>query len=178
MKHKKKISMTYLIPQEMIEKKIFLIRGHKVMLDRDLAGLYGVPTKVLNQATKRNRKQFPSDFMFRLTKNEKEEVVTNCDHLKVLKFSPQLPYAFTEHGALMLANVIKSSTAIKMSIAVIGIFLKLREIAITHKDLQRKIETMERKYDKQFRVVFDAIRKLLEPPEKPKRRIGFHSHND
>lgn len=129
-------------------------------------------------SSRENRKRFPEDFMFRLTKDEKEEVVTNCDHLKVLKFSPQLPYAFTEHGALMLANVIKSTNAIKMSIAIVRAFVKLREIAITHKDLKRKIEAMEKKYDRQFKVVFEAIRKLLEPLPTTKKRIGFHPSND
>lgn len=168
-----------LIPMERIESKIFLIRGQRVMLDRDLAALYGVATKALNQAAKRNKERFPEDFMFRLTKDEKNEVVTICDHLKVLKFSPQLPYVFTEHGTLMLANVLKSPTAIGASIAIVRAFIKLREIAITHVELRRKIEAMERKYDQQFRVVFEAIRKLLEPPAEKKRRIiGFQTHKD
>ena len=175
MKQKRKSTIMHSIPQERIEQKILRIREHKVMLDKDLAELYGVPTKALNQAAKRNKKRFPEDFMFRLTKTEKEEVVTNCDHLKALKFSPQLPYAFTEHGALMLANVIKSPMAIKMSIAVIRAFVKLRKITTTHKDLQRKIEAMERKYDQRFKVVFDVIKRLLESSEKPKRKIGFHA---
>ncbi|MBU4377349.1 MAG: ORF6N domain-containing protein [Candidatus Omnitrophica bacterium] len=165
-----------LVSQGFIEKKIYIIRGHKVMLDRDLAELYGVKTKVLNQAVKRNKKRFPKDFMFRLTEAEKEEVVTNCDHLEELKFSSQLPYAFTEHGALMLANVIRSSTAVKMSIVIVRAFIRLREIAVTHIGMKRKIEAMERKYDQQFRVVFEVIKKLLEPPsKKPVRRIGFHA---
>lgn len=113
--------------------------------------------------------------MFKLTKAEREEVVTNCDHLKVLKFSPQLPYAFTEHGALMLANVIKSPTAIEMSIAVVRAFIKLRKIAITHEDLKRKIEAMEKKYEHKFKAVSKIIRKWLEPPSTPKRQIGFHA---
>lgn len=163
-----------LITSERIENKILVIRGQKVMLDRDLAELYGVATKALNQAAKRNKKRFPEDFMFKLTKPEKEKVVTNCDHLKVLKFSPQLPYAFTEHGALMLANVIKSPTAIEMSIAIVRTFVKLREMAIGYVELKRKIEDMERKYDRQFKTVFEALRKLLEPLPQPKRQIGFH----
>ncbi len=179
MRQRKKGTIRHPIPHEGIEQKILFIRGHKVMLDRDLSELCGVSTKALNQAIKRNKNRFPENFMFKLTKTEKEEVVTTCDHLKVLKFSPQLPYAFTEHGALMLANVIKSSTAIKMSIAIIRTFVKLREIALTHEDLKRRIEAMEKKYDKQFKVVFDALRQLLTPPpEKLKRRIGFHSHHD
>ena len=148
------------------------------MLDRDLAKLYGVETKYLNRQVRRNIQRFPQEFMFRLSVEEKNELVTNWHRFKTMKHSSALPYAFTEYGALMLANVLKSSRAIKMSIAIIRTFIKLREIAITHKDLQKKIEVMERKYDKQFKVVFDALRKLLTPPEKPKRRIGFHPHND
>ena len=161
------------LPAERIENKILVIRGKKVMLDRDLATLYGVTTKVLNQAAKRNKRRFPSDFMFRLTKQEKNEVVTDCDHLKALKFSPQRPYAFTEHGALMLANVIKSPIAIEMSIAIVRIFVRLRKMLLTHKELQEKIEDIEKKYDQQFRFVFDAIKQLVTPPESPKKRIGF-----
>jgi hypothetical protein len=153
-----------LIPKEIIERKILLIRGHKVMLDRDLAELYGVSTKALNQAVKRNIKRFPDDFMFKLTKKEKDEVVTNCDRFKPLKHSTALPYAFTEHGAFMLANVIKSATAIEVSILVVRAFARLREIVITHKDLQRKVEDMEKKYDGQFRVVFKAIKQLMSAP--------------
>ena len=178
MKQKKRISVTHLIPQERIEGQIFVIRDRKVMLDRDLAKLYGVETKYLNRQVRRNIQRFPQEFMFRLSVEEKNELVTNWHRFKTMKHSSALPYAFTEYGALMLANVLKSSRAIKMSIAIIRTFIKLREIAITHKDLQKKIEVMERKYDKQFKVVFDALRKLLTPPEKPKRRIGFHPHND
>ncbi|MGD2279561.1 MAG: ORF6N domain-containing protein [Candidatus Omnitrophota bacterium] len=164
-----------LIPREMIERKILLIRGHKVMLDKDLAELYGASTKRLNEQVKRNKKRFPEDFMFQLTLDEKNELVANCDRFRPLKHSTALPYALTGHGALMLANVIKSAAAIEVSILVVRAFARLREIIRTHKDLQRKIEDMEKKYDGQFQVVFQAIKKLMEPPpEKPKRRIGFH----
>ncbi|MCQ9206572.1 MAG: ORF6N domain-containing protein [Omnitrophica bacterium] len=173
MKQKKRIPIIHLILQERIEEKIFLIRGHKIMLDRDLAKLYGVETKYLNRQVKRNIQRFPQEFMFHLSVEEKNELVTNWHRFKTMKHSSTLPYAFTEYGALMLANVLKSSRAIKMSIAIIRTFIKLREIAVTHKDLQQKIEAMERKYDKQFKVVFEAIGKLLTPPEKSKRRIGF-----
>jgi len=148
------------------------------MLDRDLAKLYGVETKYLNRQVRRNIQRFPQEFMFRLSVEERNELVTNWHQFKSMKHSSALPYAFTEYGALMLANVLKSSRAIKMSIAIIRTFIKLREIAITHKDLQQKIEAMEKKYDKQFRVVFEAIRKLLTPPERPKRRIGFRPDNN
>jgi hypothetical protein len=166
--------MQELLPIELIEKKILIIRGEKVMLDSDLAELYGVPTKVFNQAVKRNRERFPDDFIFQLTKEEKDEVVTNCDHLKRLKFSPNLPFAFTEHGAIMAATILNSPVAIKASIQVVRAFVKLREMLATHKDLAKKLEDMERKYDAQFKVVFDAIRELMKPPEPKKRQIGFH----
>lgn len=150
-----------------------MIRGHKVMLDADLADLYKIPTKALNQAVKRNRDRFPWDFMFQLTKAEKAEVVTDCDHLQRLKFSPTLPYAFTEHGAVMLANVLNSQVAIQVSIQIVRAFIRLREAVASHKDLARRLDQLEKKYDVQFRVVFDAIRKLMTPPEPKKRKIGF-----
>ena len=168
--------MTSIVLQEKIEKKIFLIRGKKVMLDKDLAILYEVPTKRLNEQVKRNSERFPEDFMFQLTKREKAEVVANCDHLKTLKFSPQLPYAFTEQGVAMLSSVLNSKRAVMVNIQIMRTFTKIRELLVTHKDLQRKIEDMESKYDEQFKIVFEAIRQLLEPPpvpEKPKGRIGF-----
>ena len=168
--------MTSIVLQERIEKKIFLIRGKKVMLDKDLAILYEVPTKRLNEQVKRNSERFPEDFMFQLTKREKAEVVANCDHLKTLKFSPQLPYAFTEQGVAMLSSVLNSKRAVMVNIQIMRTFTKIRELLVTHKDLQRKIEDMESKYDEQFKIVFEAIRQLLEPtpaPAKPKGRIGF-----
>jgi hypothetical protein len=155
-----------------IDGKILSIRGHRVMLDADLATLYGVQTKALNQAVKRNQERFPSDFMFQLTKQEKAEVVTNCDHLKRLKFSPTLPYAFSEHGALMLANVLNSDVAVCASVQVVRAFIRLREVLTTHKDLARRLDGLERKYDTKFKIVFDAIRELM-APAKPKQRIGF-----
>ncbi len=166
-----------LIALERIERSIIFLRGQKVMLDADLAILYGIPTKALKQAVKRNLDRFPSDFMFELTEEEKSEVVTNCDHLAKLKFSPYLPYAFTEHGALMLANVLNSPKAMQVSVQIVRTFIRLREILATHKDLARKLEEMEKKYDQQFKIVFDAIRQLIAAPdnvqEKPKREIGF-----
>lgn len=158
---------------EAIERRIFLIRGMRVMVDRDLAELYGVSTKRLNEQVKRNNERFPQEFMFQLTKKEKAQLVAKCDRFAMLKHSTTLPYAFTEHGSLMVANVIKSEVAIQMSIAVVKTFVKLRTILLEHKDLNRKIEDMEKKHDGQFKIVFDAIRQLIEPPEKPKRRIGF-----
>ena len=137
-----------------IERSIIFLRGQKVMLDADLAILYGIPTKALKQAVKRNLDRFPSDFMFELTEEEKNEVVTNCDHLTKLKFSPYLPYAFTEHGALMLANVLNSPKAVQVSVQIVRTFIRLREMLATHKDLALKLEEMEKKYDQQFKGVF------------------------
>jgi len=167
-----------LVPIERIERAIILVRGEKVMLDLDLASVYGVTTKVLNQAVKRNASRFPSDFMFQLTETEKLEVVTNCDHLARLKFSPYLPYAFTEHGALMLANVLNSERAAQTSVMVVRAFVRLRQMLASNAELARKLAAMEKKYDAQFKVVFDAIRQLMSPPEKPKREIGFHVKHD
>jgi len=146
------------------------------MLDRDLAELYDVSTKALNQAVKRNLKRFPEDFMFKLTAVEKHEVVTNCDHLKVLKFSPQLPYAFTEQGVAMLSSVLGSERAIMVNIQIMRAFINLRRIGLTYVELRRKIESMEKKYDGQFRIVFKALKELLEPPrvEEKRKKIGFH----
>jgi hypothetical protein len=163
---------------ERIENAIILIRGEKVMLDLDLASIYGVTTKRLNEQVKRNFTRFPSDFMFQLTETEKAEVVANCDHLARLKFSPHLPYAFTEHGALMLANVLNSERAAQTSVQVVRAFVKLRQMLASNAELARKLAAMEKKYDAQFKVVFDAIRQLMSPPAKPKREIGFHVKND
>ncbi|MFA5857546.1 MAG: ORF6N domain-containing protein [Elusimicrobiota bacterium] len=164
-----------LILQESIETKILLIRSKRVMIDHDLAGLYNVSTKVLNQAVKRNIRRFPKEtFIFQLNQQEKTEVVTTCDHLKMLKFSPKLPYAFTEHGVAMLSSVLNSEQAIQVNIQIILTFNKLREIIVSHKGLQHKIDEMEKKYDQQFQSVFNAIRRLLTPKkEKPKKQIGF-----
>ena len=165
---------TELIPIETIETRIFLIRGKKVIIDMDLAELYEVKTKILNQAVKRNLRRFPEDFMFQLTKEEKEEVVTNCDHLSKLQFSPVLPYVFTEQGITMLSTVLNSERAINVNIQIMRTFIKLREMIESHKDLKRKIEDMEKKYDTQFQIVFEAIKQLIEPGVKPKRKVGFY----
>ena len=164
------------IPTESVANRILLIRGAKVMLDADLAELYGVPTKALNQAVKRNAERFPADFMFQLSSAEKEEVVTNCDHLARLKFSRTLPYAFTEHGALMLGNVLKSDRAIEVSLMVVRTFVQLREMLSSHKELASKLEALERKigsHDQAIAGLIDAIRQLMAPPAQSKRPIGF-----
>jgi len=170
------MATTALIPLEQIEKRILLIRGQRVMLDADLAGLYGVSTKRLKEQVRRNLDRFPADFMFELTAAEKSEVVANCDHLKNLKFSPYLPYAFTEHGALMLANVLNSEKAVRVSVQIVRTFVRLREILSTHKELAQKLAELERKiekHDTQIQAIFEALRRLMQPEEKPKRQIGF-----
>lgn len=162
-----------------LEKRIFKIRGLKIMLDRDLAELYGIPTKALNQAVKRNKGRFPKDFMFRLTTKEKKEVVTICDHLESLRFSPVLPFAFTEYGALMLANVLNSDKAIKMSIFIVRTFMKLRETFSAQKEMLRRLFELERKvgqHNTHIKAIFYAVRNLMALPEKPRRKIGFHPY--
>jgi ORF6N domain len=141
-----------IIPMERIERAILLIRGKKVMLDADLAALYGVTTKRLNEQVKRNRDRFPDDFMFQITEEEKEKVVANCDHLKKLKFSPSLPYAFTEHGAVMLASILNSAVAVEVSIQVVRTFNRLREYVAHHKALAQKLDALEKKYDVQLKL--------------------------
>ncbi|UCG81540.1 MAG: ORF6N domain-containing protein [Desulfobacterales bacterium] len=162
-----------LVPVERIEKAILLIRGQKVMLDADLAKLYGVSTKVLNQAVKRNQRRFPADFMFRLTKHEKKELVTNCDRFHKLKHSTALPRAFTEQGVAMLSSVLRSKRAVQVNIEIMRAFVRLRQMLAAHKDLARKLAALEKKYDDHFKVVFEAIAELMAPPQKPKKKIGF-----
>ena len=177
MPSQKIIAMKLTASVKQIESRIFIIRGQKVMLDADLAELYGVETKVLNQAVKRNAERFPEDFMLQLTTTEKAEVVTNCDHLAKLKYSPSLPYAFTEHGALMLGNVLKSARAAEVSLMVVRAFVRLRELVSTHKELSGKLNLLERKvgaHDRAIAELINAIRQLMSPAEaKKKRPIGF-----
>lgn len=165
-----------IVPIERIENSILLIRGEKIMLDADLAILYGVSTKRLNEQVKRNRDRFPEDFMFQLTENEKAKVVANCDHLKRLKFSPNLPYAFTEHGAIMLATVLNSPVAVQASIQVVRAFVRLRQMLSSNKELAHKLSQIEKrieKHDEEIKGIFSAIRQLMAVPEKPRRKIGF-----
>ena len=165
-----------IVPVERVEKTILLIRGQKVILDADLAELYGVTTKRLNQQVTRNIRRFPSDFMFRLRAEEKAEVVANCNHLSRLKFSRSLPHAFTEHGAIMVASVLNTPRAIEASIFVVRAFVKLREVLATHKQLARKFAGLEKRikdHDEKIETIFEAIRQLVSPPEKPRKKIGF-----
>ena len=159
------------LPVERVEETILFIRGQKAILDADLAKLYGVTTKRLNEQVKRNRDRFPDDFMFQLKVEEKAEVVANCDHLSTLKYSRVLPHAFTEHGAIMAASVLNTPRAIETSIFVVRAFVKLREMLATHKELERKLIALENKYDEQFKVVFEAIRALMSPPEGTTKKI-------
>ncbi len=176
---------TVMVPR--IESRIQMIRGLRVIIDVDLAALYGVPTKALNQAIKRNANRFPADFLFHLTAAEKAEVVTNCDQLQQLKFSRTLPYAFTEHGAIQAANVLASAQAVKMGIYVVRAFVHLREALSAHADvakrladLEMKTESLEMSHDAfskntrlQLRQLLDAVRELTTPPDPPQRPIGF-----
>jgi hypothetical protein len=192
-----------LVPAERIERSILLLRGQKVLLDMDLALLYGVETKVLNQAVRRNRARFPADFMFRLTKAElenwKSQIVTSnpaAADLRsqnvTLKSGPSNrsqfvtgsqkhrdprypPYAFTEQGVAMLSSVLRSKRAVAVNIEIMRAFVRLREMLAGNAELARRLDDLEKKYDGQFRMVFDAIRQLMVPPSSPqKRRIGFH----
>lgn len=162
-----------LVPMEKIQQSILLVRGQKVMLDRDLAVLYGVETRVLNQAVKRNRDRFPDNFMLDLTRDEIMRISQSVISSPDLKYSKTV-YAFTEQGVAMLSSVLNSPRAIQVNIAVMRAFVQLRLILSTHADLARKLEELEKKYDSQFRVVFDAIRQLMTPPEPPRKPIGFH----
>lgn len=162
------------IPQQVIESKIFIIRDKRVMLDKDLAVLYGVETKMLNRAVKRNIERFPEDFIFQLTKEEYIDLLRyQFGTLKRGQHSKYLPYGFTENGVAMLSSVLNSKRAIQVNIQIIRTFTKIREMLTTHKELKQKIEEMEKKYNYQFKVVFDVIKQLIEPPQKAKGKIGF-----
>jgi phage regulator Rha-like protein len=165
------------LPIETIERRIYLIRSQKVMLDSDLADLYHVPTKSLNLAVRRNADRFPEDFMFQLTKEEVSSLRFQFETSNKGRGGRRyLPHAFTEHGVAMLSSVLNSKRAVQVNILIIRAFVKLREMLSTHKDLARKLEELEKKYqahDVQIKAVFDAIRKLIEQPVAPRRRIGF-----
>jgi len=170
------MASTSLIPAERIEKAILIIRGQRVMLDEDLATLYGVTTKRLNQQVNRNIERFPQDFMFQLTFQEFTRLRLQFATAKTGRGGRRTPpYAFTEHGAVMLASVLNSPTAVQASIEVVRAFIRLRELLSSHVELARKLATLEKKYDAQFKVVFDAIRQLMEPPQQKRRGIGFHT---
>ncbi len=158
-----------------VGRRIYLIRGEKVMLASDLAELYGVRTSSLNQAVRRNRRRFPADFMFQLTTREWDRLKSHFVTSKRGGVRRALPYAFTEQGVAMLSSVLTSDRAADVNIAIMRAFVRLREMLLTNAELARKLNELEQKYDAQFKIVFDAIRELTIPPEPPKRRIGFHS---
>jgi hypothetical protein len=182
-----KMKAEALIPQEVIENRIYMIRGHKVMLDKDLATLYGVPTKRLNEQVKRNIARFPEDFMFQLTKDEvtmfsslrsQNATLDNKRNSGRGKYRKYMPYVFTEQGVAMLSSILNSGRAIQVNIAIMRAFVRLREILSTHKELAAKLKELEQKAEKHdidIQAIFEAIRQLMSPPpEPPKRRIGFH----
>lgn len=171
------------VPDEVIMNKILIVRGLKVMIDSDLAELYSVTTKRLNEQVKRNIKRFPEDFMFRLTEEEKEQVVANCDHLKRLKFSPYLSFVFTEHGAVMLASVLSSDRAIQVNVQIVRAFIRMRELLSTHKEIIQKLEQLQKNdidQDEKITLIFEYIKQLEEVKQqeleqKSRPKIGFKS---
>ena len=168
--------MKALIPVEIIEKKILLIRGEKVMLDSELAELYGVEVKHLKRQVRRNISRFPEDFMFQLLKEEYESLRRHFGTLKRGEHSKYLPYVFTEQGVAMLSSVLNSERAVQVNIAIMRVFVKIREILSTHKELAHKLADLERKierHDGEIKAVFDAIRQLMIPPEPKRKKIGF-----
>lgn len=161
---------------EDISRRILTIRGQRVMLDADLAEMYGVPTKVFNQAGKRNAERFPEDFMFQITRDEAESLRSQIVTLKKAgrgMHRKYFPFAFTEQGVAMLSGVLNSPRAVQVNIAIMRAFVLHRRMLLSHEDLARKLDALEKRYDAQFKVVFDAIRALMEPPKPPRRRIGF-----
>jgi phage regulator Rha-like protein len=169
-----------IVPNDLIATKILLIRDQKVMIDSDIADLYGVPTKRLNEQVKRNIERFPSNFMFELNKEEKEQVVANCDHLEKLKFSPVLPKVFTEHGIMMVANVLTSERAIKVSIQIIEVFIKMREVLQSNNELLLRMEKLERslgKHDMQIAQVFQLIKQSVKE-DTPRTQIGYKKDSE
>jgi hypothetical protein len=171
-------SMGQLIPAECIEKRIFIIRGVKVMLDRDLAGLYGVSTMALNQAVKRNRERFPEDFMFRLTRGERDEVITICDNLRPMKFAASLPHVFTENGVAMLSSVLRSRRAILVNVQIMRTFTRLRQLLVGRGELSKRLAALERRFQSHevdIRNIFQVIRELLGSDETQHKVVGFQS---
>jgi len=165
--------MKALVPIEVIERKILFINGQKVLLDSDLAALYGATTKRLNEQVSRNLKRFPADFMYRLSQEEFESLKSHFATSSSWGGRRTRPYVFTEQGIAMLSSVLNSDRAIEVNIQIMRTFVKLREMMSSHKDLARKLSALEKKYDGQFQIVFEAIKQLIEVEEKPKKKIGF-----
>ena len=158
---------------ENIASQIFYLRGEKVMFDFNLATLYEVETRALKQQVRRNKDRFPEDFMFELTKKEWKQVITNCDNLAAFKFTPSTPFAFTEQGVAMLSSVLRSKKAIEVNIAVMRTFVQLRKLMDTNRDLAKKVDDLEKKYDEKFHLVFNAIKQLIHQENKPLPSVGF-----
>ncbi len=162
-----------LIPRERIEQRIYFLRGEKVLLSTDLARLYQVPSRALVQAVKRNGSRFPKDFMFQLTSEEFQDLKSQIVTSSWGGIRRATPYAFTEHGVAMLSSVLRSKRAVRVNIEIIRAFVHLRQLLASHDELARKLALLEKKYDAQFKVVFDAIRELMKPPDSKHRAIGF-----
>lgn len=162
-----------ILKSENIASQIFFIRGEKVMLDFHIAALYEVETRVLKQQIRRNTERFPADFMFQLSKAEWQELITNCDMLGSLKYSPSTPFAFTEQGIAMLSSILRTKKSVQVNIAVIRTFVQLRKLMDSNKVLAKKIESLEQKYDEQFHLVFKAIKQLIHQEIKPRKQIGY-----
>ena len=182
MPHKKNLTTTSLaVSVEFVERRIYLIRGHKVMIDVDLAELYGVPTKYLNLQVRRNQKRFPEDFMFQLTKEEAEILKLQFATSRTSHGGRRsLPYAFTEHGVAMLSSVLNSERAVEVNISIMRAFIKLRQMLESNEELNRKFAAVIRKlatHDQYFKVVFDELRKLAEQPTSPGKQIGFRAND-
>ena len=170
------MSRESVMPLARIEQRILALRGQRVMIDADLAELYGVPTRTLNQAVRRHRERFAEDFLFTLNAAEKAQVITSCDHLSKLKFSKALPLAFTEHGAMMAGFVLNTSKASEMSVYGVRAFVRLRQLVASNQRLAAKLNELEHKlqdHDEAIRDILGALRELMTPPDPPKRRIGF-----
>jgi ORF6N domain len=164
-----------LVPLEHVERVILVLRGHRVILDRDLAAMYGVEPRALNQAVGRNLERFPRDFMFQLSPEEAIHLKSQTVISRSWGGRRHFPYAFTEQGVAMLSSVLRSSRAVQVNIEIMRAFVRLRQLLQANADLAKKLEALEKKYDSQFRVVFDAIRELMEPKEKPKTTVGFRA---
>lgn len=158
---------------ESIKKKILLIRGEKVMLDFHLAEMYTVEVKYLKRAVRRNIDRFPEDFMFEISRDEYNSLRRHFGTLEKGSHSKYLPFAFTEQGVAMLSSILRSKRAVSVNIEIMRAFVKLRYILASHKDLEKKLNELENKYDSKFKIVFDALRELMKPPDKPKRPLGF-----
>jgi len=165
--------MNEVVPIKNLINKIIFLRGHKVMLDSDLAELYGAETKMLKRAVRRNIDRFPVDFMFEISNDEYISLRSQFGTLKRGQHSKYLPYAFTEQGIAMLSSVLHSERAIKVNIAIMRAFVKLRELLLSNKELNQQLQEMEAKYDKQFKIVFEVLQQLMETPNKPRKDIGF-----